>query len=72
MFREELVARLLDSFGLVPTDGQALALKHLAAFLLSSKPNPTYILRGYAGTGKTTLVTTLVKTLPEIGMDYVL
>ena len=45
---------------------------HLSAFLLSQKENPTYILRGYAGTGKTTLVKTLVKTLPAIGMKYVL
>ena len=45
---------------------------HLAAFLLSQKENPTYILRGYAGTGKTTLVKTLVRTLPGIGMRYVL
>lgn len=47
-------------------------MRHLAAFLLSTKPNPTYILLGYAGTGKTTLVTTLVKVLPQIGMNYVL
>ena len=72
MSKEELIARLLDSFGLTPTEGQATVLKHLSAFLLSRKQHPTYILRGYAGTGKTTLVTTLVKTLPEIGMDYVL
>lgn len=72
MRRDELYGLLLNSFGLVPTEGQATVLRHLAAFLLSIKPNPTYILRGYAGTGKTTLVTTLVKTLPEIGMDYVL
>lgn len=45
-------------------------LYHLAAFLLSEKPSPTYLLQGYAGTGKTTLVTTLVKTLPMIGMWY--
>ena len=63
---------LTDSFGFTPTEGQATALRHLSAFLLSTKPNPAYILKGYAGTGKTTLVTTLVKTLPEIGMDYVL
>ena len=63
---------LTDSFGFTPTEGQAIALRHLAAFLLSEKPHPAYILKGYAGTGKTTLVTTLVKTLPEIGMDYVL
>lgn len=64
--------RLKESFGLEPTEGQATVLRHLSAFLLSQKENPTYILRGYAGTGKTTLVTTLVKTLPQIGMKYVL
>ena len=47
-------------------------LYHLSAFLLSQKENPTYVLRGYAGTGKTTLVKALVKTLPSIGMKYVL
>lgn len=72
MRRVDLYEQLLNSFGLTPTEGQATVLRHLTAFLLSLKPNPTYILRGYAGTGKTTLVTTLVKTLPEIGMDYVL
>ena len=72
MDREALYHCLEASFGFTPTDGQAKAMQHLSAFLLSTKPNPTYILRGYAGTGKTTLVTTLVKTLPKIGMDYVL
>ena len=61
---------LVNSFGFVPTEGQSIVLYHLAAFLLSEKPNPTYLLQGYAGTGKTTLVTTLVKTLPQIGMKY--
>ena len=72
MHRTELYGLLLNAFGLTPTEGQATVLRHLAAFLLSSKPNPAYILRGYAGTGKTTLVTALVKTLPEMGLDYVL
>ena len=72
MTREALADLLTSSFGFTPTEGQATVLRHLAAFLLSGKQHPTYILRGYAGTGKTTLVTTLVRTLPEIGMDYVL
>ena len=72
MDRLDLNKRLLDAFGFVPTEGQAEVIRHLSAFLLSHKPNPTYILRGYAGTGKTTLVTTLVNTLPELGMGYVL
>ncbi len=60
----------MKSFGFTPTDGQSTVLYHIAAFLLSKKPNPAYLLQGYAGTGKTTLVTTLVKTLPQIGMRY--
>lgn len=70
MTRQELTQVLLRSFGFEPTDGQRIVLVHLAAFLLSTKKNPTYLLQGYAGTGKTTLVTTLVRTLPRLGMDY--
>ena len=70
--RSELYGNLIQSFGFEPTDGQAVVLYHLSAFLLSEKENPTYILRGYAGTGKTSLVKILVKTLPKIGMKYVL
>lgn len=72
MDRQELFEHLKQSFGFLPTEGQATVLYHLAAFLLSRKDNPTYILRGYAGTGKTSLVMTLVRTLPSIGMKYVL
>ena len=70
--RGELYLKLVQSFGFEPTEGQATVLYHIAAFLLSQKENPTYILRGYAGTGKTSLVKTLVRTLPSIGMRYVL
>ena len=70
--RSELYQQLIQTFGFEPTEGQATVLYHLAAFLLSQKENPTYVLSGYAGTGKTTLVKALVKSLPKIGMKYVL
>ena len=70
MTRQELYQLFNRSFGFVPTEGQKTVMFHLAAFLLSEKKNPTYLLQGYAGTGKTTLVTTLVETLPKIGMRY--
>ena len=70
--RGELYGKLVQSFGFEPTDGQAIVMYHLSAFLLSQKENPTYILKGYAGTGKTSLVKTLVRALPYIGMKYVL
>lgn len=59
-------------FGFEPTEGQATVLRHLSAFLLSEKEHPAYVLRGYAGTGKTSLVRALVKTLPALEMNYVL
>jgi len=55
-----------------PTDGQLVVLRHLAAFLLSFKENPVYLLKGYAGTGKTTLVSMMVEILPLIGLRFVL
>ncbi len=70
--RSELYKKMVEAFCLEPTDGQATVMYHLSAFLLSEKENPTYILRGYAGTGKTSLVKALVKTLPQMMMRYVL
>ena len=70
MDRNTLFNILLNNFGFTPTEGQAKVLYHLSAFLLTEKERPVYLLRGYAGTGKTTLVSTLVKTLPSLGMRY--
>lgn len=72
MDRNTLYQKLIAAFGFTPTLGQTTVLRHLSAFLLSDKKNPCYIIKGYAGTGKTSLVTTLVDTLPEIGMGFVL
>ena len=70
MDKSTLFNILLNNFGFTPTECQAKVLYHLSAFILTEKERPLYLLRGYAGTGKTTLVSTLVKTLPSIGMRY--
>ena len=70
MDRNTLFNILLNNFGFTPTEGQAKVLYHLSAFILTEKERPVYLLRGYAGTGKTTLVSALVKTLPSLGMRY--
>lgn len=70
MCREELFQLLTSNFGFTPTKGQAKVMSDLSAFILSKKERPVYLLRGYAGTGKTSLVSTLVKTLPKIGMSF--
>ncbi len=55
-----------------PTVGQEVALMALADFLMSSREDSAFILRGYAGTGKTSLVGALVRTLDKLGRRCVL
>ncbi len=71
-FKQQLEGDLLKSFGFAPTHDQAKALNLLAGFCLSLSPNEVFILTGYAGTGKTSLVKSLVKSLPNYKRKVVL
>ncbi len=51
---------------------QDVALQLLSEFLFSKNPKHLFILKGYAGTGKTTIVGTIVKNLSKIGLKSVL
>jgi len=64
-----VIAMLSEEFPYEPTAGQDKLLSELAVFLTISwrDPNALFILRGYAGTGKTTVVKALVEVLPRIG-----
>ena len=61
-----------ENFGFVPTAEQSEAMEMIGQFLLSRHGMELFLLRGYAGTGKTTLVGALVKTLSELGQPVVL
>jgi exodeoxyribonuclease-5 len=65
---------LLNSFPYEPTAGQLELLRRLSHFLTVSWNNPhaLFILRGYAGTGKTTVVRSLVQVLPRMNLRTVL
>ncbi len=63
---------LRDKFPHTPTDKQGLALEKLAAFVLDGKKEEVFLLKGFAGTGKTTLVATLVSSLWKVKMSSVL
>ncbi len=59
-------------FHFSPTRDQETAIGHLAAFGISRKPHPMYLLKGYAGTGKTSLVSAFVNHLHESQRRFVL
>ena len=54
------------------TSKQDITLQLLAKFVLSDTKNETFLLKGYAGTGKTTIVGTLVKNLWKAKQSSVL
>ena len=69
---EELKYQILQQFGFPPTQEQAHALEVFAEFLTDRDPHAVMILRGSAGTGKTTLSGAIVRTLKEIRQKVML
>ena len=64
---------IFREFPYSPTPGQQNLIKRLADFIVSDMGQfPLFLLEGYAGTGKTTVVSTLVKALPKAGYSAVL
>jgi exodeoxyribonuclease V len=60
-------------FQYTPTSGQAELVGMLAEFIGSSyHERQVFVLKGYAGTGKTTIISALVKTLPLLQIESVL
>jgi exodeoxyribonuclease-5 len=54
---------LLENFPHQPTPKQDIVLQQLATFLFDKNPKALFVMKGYAGTGKTTIIGTLVKNL---------
>lgn len=63
---------IVKNLSFVPTDDQQAVSIHLSAFTISRKDNPVYILKGYAGTGKTSMISAYVNTLLQSGIKFVL
>ena len=57
---------------LLPTTGQDEAMLRIVDFLYLKVQKQLFILRGYAGTGKTTLISALVKTFEHLKKQTVL
>ena len=63
---------LLSAIPFAPTAGQEKLIRILARFVVTEVPRATFLLKGYAGTGKTSMLSTLVKILPSFRMRSVL
>lgn len=72
MINNFLSTKIRENFGFAPTDEQSEAISLMGEFLMSRRGMELFLLRGYAGTGKTTLVGALVKTLTQLRQPVVL
>ena len=72
MINSHLSRQIRQNFPHTPTNEQLFALNILADFLLSANENSALLLKGYAGTGKTSLVGALVKTMSGLKQKSVL
>lgn len=64
--------QIKEYFPYSPTFEQEIAIKKLSGFLLSPSAESIFVLRGYAGTGKTSLVSALVKVMDQLKQKVVL
>lgn len=65
-------ALILDNCPFQATSEQQNAAARMAEFILDPKRDSAFVLRGYAGTGKTSLVGALVRTLRQLQQTTVL
>lgn len=72
MLNNYLTQQIKRNFCYQPTEEQEKAMKCIADFLSEPKNDTLLLLKGYAGTGKTTLIGAVVKTLSEMRAGYVL
>lgn len=66
MINNFIEAHIRDFFGFEPTSEQQEAIAGMARFLVSRTPREAFLLTGFAGTGKTTLVGALVKAMESL------
>jgi len=63
---------LKSKFPFVPTSKQDMVLMQLSQFVFDTNKNSIYLLKGYAGTGKTSIIGTIVSNLWEVKKNAVL
>jgi exodeoxyribonuclease-5 len=63
---------LCKNLGNTPTDDQSDALKKIAGYICDNNNDVIFLMTGYAGTGKTSIISSVVKTLDLLRMRAIL
>ncbi len=63
---------LCKNLGNIPTEDQSVALKMIAGYIVDNNNDTIFLLTGYAGTGKTSVISSVVKTLDILRIKSIL
>ena len=72
MISSQFYATLKRNFPFTATSNQDIFFQKIAIFSTNFNNNEIFVLKGFAGTGKTTVISTIVNSLIEIKTKYVL
>jgi exodeoxyribonuclease V len=68
----DFITRVRSNLPFTPTPGQLSAIEKITSFIFEQDPRAVFILKGYAGTGKTNLISAVTQSLPDIKWRSVL
>jgi exodeoxyribonuclease-5 len=68
----EFLQKIIHKFPFEPTNSQHVLLQKLAEFIFTKENDALFLIKGYAGTGKTTTISTVVNNLWHTGKKAVL
>jgi len=72
MLSNQIESKLLNVLKVEPTPSQVELFKNLASFTIEQNKNELFLVKGYAGTGKTTSLSAYVKVLKSFGIKVIL
>ena len=72
MLEKFIQNRIIQCLPFTPNEGQMELLDKLSRFITSQEARKAFILRGYAGTGKTSIMAALVQSLKQLNQRFVL
>lgn len=72
MIKNLIAKEISKNLGHPPTGSQEILIYRLAEFLTQPESDLLFIIKGYAGTGKTSAISALVKTMEKFRLKFIL
>lgn len=72
MINQYLLDKIRTAFPLEPTSQQSALMEKVANFIVDKDSDRIFLLKGYAGTGKTSVISSVIKVMDELQQPVVL